>query len=154
MIINLWWLRMNRSRSPVLTARASWLGQRRHPCGQGCHHAGTLTLVIGPQGLFLQAPLWVSHYSTQFEHSGVCPGETPLRFKRPRSTGRGQVWGLQRPGRAVCGWLQSFSGTLFLCFDEFDEGFDSSLVIFLLWSRITELVLIQDFFFQFFLTFL
>lgn len=40
-------------------------------------------------------------------------GERPLRFKRLRNTGRGLVWGLQRPGRAVCGWLWSFSGTLF-----------------------------------------
>ena len=47
-------------------------------------------------------------------------GVLGLRSERLRSRWQGRVWGLQLPGRAVCGWLQAFSGTLFLWFDEFD----------------------------------
>nr|KAF6501111.1 hypothetical protein HJG59_008091 [Molossus molossus] len=45
------WSWTNRSGSPAQTARPSWLGQQRHPCGQGCPCVGILASVLGPQGL-------------------------------------------------------------------------------------------------------
>lgn len=44
-------MRPNRSGSPALRARTSWLGQQSPLYGPGCFHVGTLALVLDPQGL-------------------------------------------------------------------------------------------------------